>query len=788
MTYYIKQKGIITPETRALIRTLVQLNVPFENILDVIKRVCSVAGIQVVGKFDRHSVRRVVKEGGIFARLQIAQEVKRVQSLTVSQDGTSHKNAQFEASHLTYKILNSESGSGSNIPCLRALPVTLAPSHTSAQQLRGWNHRLSDICTLYNNSPLGKLDPLTIPEVLRKVKGMLSDHANDQKSLAAQFELWKKDSDRQERGAQVVASMSTEQLAIFGMRLAEQNVADAGGYENWEALSNEVKDKNKREAYHRALVALGNAHFKSLTVEEQRWVDLFFWVGCGMHKDLNAVKWGAKYMEEFWHTEEAMELGAIAPRALHNKDNAATIADEKATTSKARAEKLAARGGVKTTSLAGAIFRNKHDSKGQQDSYRWFFQENLVYSIQFPDTSNTRFGSHCEAASELLVNNRLYIQFLEVVRSSKETGVFNHMEQNVYDALQDPPTLTELAVLSLYSQAISQPYMRSIRGSSDRANALDLGPFHAQVICHCQKLLENPNLLILGTSSSFKEATLDGQMWERAEAVYAVQSMAQHGQLPFLCHALVAFLKGALIGWQRFTAEFEPGGRIAAASSAERAAAYMRPTNDHSESTLGEYRQAKRHAPSMSLALFNDKMLWRANGTEAWVNRNQTPEIDKYVASLARGADSSRKDAKDREQHVSGQKERATRKEKERAQARERKTAREAKVEGITPQLDIAFWTTQPLRKVNDSDIKLMLAWLRSPARKGLVKVPPGLSSLNKERRFNALVAILQDLDQETAAQLLDTRTIYMGVEGGSHVDDTSSDSDESLSSEEEEE
>ena len=104
----------------------------------------------------------------------------------------------------------------------------------------------------------------------------------------------------------------------------------------------------------------------------------------------------------------------------------------------------------------------------------------LGYQVPFPDTSNIRYHSHCNAASELLVHLPLYKEFLELVRDKKESGTFNYMEQNIYKALYDIPTLTELAALSLYSQSICIIYMKQVR-SNPKTSALDLGPLHDDV-------------------------------------------------------------------------------------------------------------------------------------------------------------------------------------------------------------------------------------------------------------------------------------------------------------------
>jgi hypothetical protein len=47
---------------------------------------------------------------------------------------------------------------------------------------------------------------------------------------------------------------------------------------------------------------------------------------------------------------------------------------------------------------------------------------------------------------------------MEWIKDGKDRPGFTNMEQNVYCGLQDIPTLTELAVLALYAQAVSHPY------------------------------------------------------------------------------------------------------------------------------------------------------------------------------------------------------------------------------------------------------------------------------------------------------------------------------------------
>jgi hypothetical protein len=160
-----------------------------------------------------------------------------------------------------------------------------------------------------------------------------------------------------------------------------------------------------------------------------------------MHKELNAVKGGNTAMMAFW-----AQNGLQPPIKLYNCDNEAVALGGTSAAQK-RAQDVSQAGAMKMTSLAGAIFKHKDDKKGQHDTFCAFFLEHLGYPILFPDTSNT----HCEAASVLLVYHPLFLQFLELIRDKKDSGLFNHMEKNVYVALQDGPTITELCSRPLFS-------------------------------------------------------------------------------------------------------------------------------------------------------------------------------------------------------------------------------------------------------------------------------------------------------------------------------------------------
>lgn len=322
-----------------------------------------------------------------------------------------------------------------------------------------------------------------------------------------------------------------------------------------------------------------------------------------MHKDLNAVKGGCAQMKLTWEELE------VAPTPLANRDNAAILAAvidglaEPAAAAHATASTVG--GGEKLTALFGA-FLNHKDDKNQHDTFRHYAHEKLGYIFTFPDTSNTRLGSHLEAAAELLELLEFYIQFIAYVKELKEKRTLKHLEENALKGLLDGPTRIELAAMTLYRETISLPYIVAVRGAGlESNNALNMGPLHAEVAKHIKNLIENPDL-ILAVDARPELATLNGfAHWDRpgAAAVAAVHCLAP--ELPHLRAIFVTFLDGALETWTRFSAEFNDERDIAKFTEAEKKTCWMPTTNDANEGSLGEYRSYIRHHPTGGLLLFN---------------------------------------------------------------------------------------------------------------------------------------------------------------------------------------
>ncbi|KAJ8579906.1 hypothetical protein M405DRAFT_695455, partial [Rhizopogon salebrosus TDB-379] len=146
--------------------------------------------------------------------------------------------------------------------------------------------------------------------------------------------------------------------------------------------------------------------------------------------------------------------------------------------------------------------------------------------------------------------------------------------------------------------------------------------------------------LVLGPSASYETATLDGKPFERPDAFYAIQCIAQDSKkYPHLRHLLVAFFEGALGTWVRFCAEFTVGGAIDKSSTTQREMAYMKTTNDDNEGALGTACTSLRRAPHMSLSHFNSRFMYKKNKTGTYIKNVLSPGARKGLSRKARVVD-----------------------------------------------------------------------------------------------------------------------------------------------------
>ncbi|KAJ7482108.1 hypothetical protein B0H11DRAFT_2232704 [Mycena galericulata] len=363
------------------------------------------------------------------------------------------------------------------------------------------------------------------------------------------------------------------------------------------------------------VTALGKEAYDALAPEDRRALDLFIWGGCCMHKDFNSFKGGNVEMMLEWP-----KLGLGGPVLLANKQNASILRnlldpalprDAVLTEEQFAAFEASTRGGVKACALAGAIFNNKDDKKGQADRHVDFMTRKLgKQHPRFPDTNNTRFGTYGEAAAELTTHLDHYTEMMDLIEWSKQNPSLTNIEKNLQSALCDPYTLTEFVAMVIYMICITHPYMRQVRGpGTESTNLLDLGPLHRELCKHIQSILDDPDL-IFGPDASCATATLDGQEWSNPEAMRVVFDLIP--TLPYVKPITLAFFRGALTTWVRFCAEFAPGGLIDECTATERQLAWMPSTNDANEGALGAYRVHIRGKPSLTLHQYIRKdLLWQ---------------------------------------------------------------------------------------------------------------------------------------------------------------------------------
>jgi hypothetical protein len=522
-------------------------------------------------------------------------------AITISGDGTSHKGIQYSARHA---VVISQ---GSDPPKDLFVGITPEVNHTTDTQFEGWKQTIQHLCDTYNKSPIGSVVPADPTRIWEKLRGYLSDHASDQKKLSGMLQKFHQDCDRELRGE--AAMLSGEYAGEWDEVFRERGKAlmeEIGGPEKHLNLSLDEQLSFAKRLIREAQICLGERVYERLSPEEKALVDYWVWSGCAMHKDLNAMKGGVDGMASWWK-----ESGdGMTPIALMSKFKA--IAANSGSLPEDTLVESGDRGGAKLTGLLGSLVKHRETKKGHQERFRAFSIDFLKTSrpIQFPDTSNNRYQTHGFAATEILHHRDLYLAFLRKVADSKAlSNELNHLERNVEAGLNDPPTLTELAAMSLYSQVISIPFAQRIRTPNDVSlNGLDLGPDYDRIKQHMGAVIDDPDLLLEQTASH-RVGTLYGEPWDNEDAIKIIR--ANKDSLPHLRDILIAFFKGALETWQDFTRDICDDPKVTEATPEQRRIAFRHPANDLNEGVLGVLRREYRAFPNITFNMVNMKLMSR---------------------------------------------------------------------------------------------------------------------------------------------------------------------------------
>ncbi len=639
--HHLSHKGVFTEKTRNLVRFLFQSGCSANRINDIITAVLNTAGITVVGSISRTSVTRILREGLLAAQIQLGHEMKMAETMTISADGTGHRSINYNSRHAHMLVEDYGSSNSGKTHATRFLGIKPSRDGSSKEAIADWQTTITEILDLYNRSPFGKRSGgslIGLVDILVKLTGMNTDHCAKEKKDVIEMEELKKWAVNQQLGEDAMLEKSLPEIYELQMNGQRKMIQAAGGRQKWEALPETTKAEKRAKMVENVVQELGKGVFELLDPHEKRLLRLFIWAGCGCHKDLNTVRGGYVAMEKWWkehHIEGPVLLANRDNDMVLGERNQAIAQGDEVTPAQERALNRSTHGAIKTAQIAGAIFNHKDDKKGHHDFFRDWWKKHVNIPFTFPDTSNNRFQSYCYAAAALLLYLQFFREFLEHLRITKQNGKFNHMESNLWKALHDKATLAELAILALYGEAVSYPYVKAIRTTSksgETQNMLDLGPLHQKVSTHIRAIITNPsNLLCENPSSDI--ASLEGDEWQHPDIFKAIKDL----NFPHLEGLLVAFFTGADETWTRFTSEFAPGGLIDAATTEERDLAWMPATNDENEGALGSFRKLIRQQPQLTMQAYNGLTMFFRNNTQLFMEAKFTTEEDyKYLHKMAR--------------------------------------------------------------------------------------------------------------------------------------------------------
>lgn len=241
------------------------------------------------------------------------------------------------------------------------------------------------------------------------------------------------------------------------------------------------------------------------------------------------------------------------------------------------------------------------------------------------------------------MHHSFYLDFMQHVHDAKSKPGFTNLEQNILVALHCCGTMTEVCAAALYCECVEKPYTARVRGgdsSGKQENLLDLGPLHADIVMFCSRVADNPDLVLLSSSSEGRTGlptAFNGEAIDRPDVFYAVQARAN--TLPQLKNIIGAFFCAARVKWEGFSQEYQVNGTIAKMTPVQRHAAFLSTTNDVNEGALGLLRVVLRRAPNLSLQGYNARMLLKRNNVVGYIESlplEQRAWARKFARSEAR--------------------------------------------------------------------------------------------------------------------------------------------------------
>jgi hypothetical protein len=231
----------------------------------------------------------------------------------LSSDGTSHKNVNYVSKQFT--IINADPEVE---PRVFAMPITTIQDHSSETQRDDWIRTIRAIFAAYDSVFENGISAQTWRDFIAKIKGMSTDHANDQKLLIQLLTAWKAEVDWQVQGETVLKTKSAlEVLQLIHAQLCKDRGKNTMTDEEWSSLPDDEQARLVSEAWRTVCLPFGEDAYNDLSAEEQAEIDFFVWAGCCMHKGLNAAKGGFDAMTKAWNSIS----NAVYPVKMVTKDN-----------------------------------------------------------------------------------------------------------------------------------------------------------------------------------------------------------------------------------------------------------------------------------------------------------------------------------------------------------------------------------------------------------------------------------------------------------------------------------
>jgi hypothetical protein len=511
------------------------------------------------------------------------------------------------------------------------------------------------------------------------LSGYKGDHSADQDNVASLLKDWKKSVDRRVRGERAISAMTNSEILHLYSEQLHETLQNTPGFAQ---MVPDEQDHLVRDAWTALFIKQGEKDFAALDADTQTQIDFFVRVGCAMHKDLNWTKGGEAAMRAAYAELEIKEVpidlpnkaGAEAKQKAEASAQAegAASQEEKESTLKAerkirQAIKHAAvgklskasdvpRGGARLVGIAAACLNHSDDDRGEHNTWRWWMEEKTGTLTTFPDASNSRYRSLCDGAIILLLYRDETREYLTEMRLHKGSQQFVNIQKNIFEALDDPPTLTELAVLAGYAQAISRPFMAYVREHVND-NALLMGPTYERVKAHARAIADDPSLLFGDKASARTGSLFQTSSWDTPEVMYKICALKQQGLLPNLEPLFVAFMRGVIKTMERFTKEYAAGGEIATLTPRRQKRGRASLTNDENEGALAQYGALKRRYPTMSQAHINALLRANTNHVQDFeaeiIDKSpQRAEIEAYIRQRARQEDASGHEARERSEYL----------------------------------------------------------------------------------------------------------------------------------------